>query len=75
MGKILNNLNEQNFALIFYIIAYYVITLPLAYYLAFEKELWIVGIWLARGVGGFFACCAFMIKLYIIDWDKSIKSI
>jgi MATE family multidrug resistance protein len=59
----LRGINDVRFPTIVTLIAYWIIALPLAYFLAFVLKLQALGIWLGLSIGLFFAATALYFRL------------
>jgi len=73
-GSILRALAKQHLAAGIHLVAYYIIGLPLGYYLAFKHDWNLVGLWSGQSFGLFLvAMSELVIYLFKIDWKDEME--
>eukprot|EP00928_Gymnodinium_smaydae_P041694 TRINITY_DN28180_c0_g1_i1.p1 TRINITY_DN28180_c0_g1~~TRINITY_DN28180_c0_g1_i1.p1 ORF type:complete len:487 (-),score=49.12 TRINITY_DN28180_c0_g1_i1:233-1657(-) len=72
MGSILRGLGSMRLPSITYLIAFYVVMLPIAVFLAFPCGFGVRGVWLSMGIGTGFAALVFTRALARKDYDAMV---
>mmetsp|Transcript_16974 Transcript_16974/g.2356 ORF Transcript_16974/g.2356 Transcript_16974/m.2356 type:complete len:123 (-) Transcript_16974:171-539(-) len=70
MGSILRGSGLQNGALVIPLINYFVIGLPLQYYMVFILDMGLLGSWISYTVSVFLSAFGFLFMIYNINWNK-----
>lgn len=72
-GGVVRGMGRQSFAAWINLISYYVIALPLGYYLTFVMDWGLSGLWLSLTLALFLVASSTLIFLYLSDWDAEVR--
>jgi MATE family multidrug resistance protein len=72
-GGVIRGMGRQSFAAWINLISYYVIALPLGYYLTFKKDWGLSGLWVGLTLALFLVASSTLTFLYFSDWDAEVK--
>ncbi|KAI8982017.1 mate-domain-containing protein [Mycotypha africana] len=72
-GGIIRGLGRQEFAAYLNILAYYIVALPLGYYLTFVRDWDLNGLWIGLTLALFLVASGSLAFLGFINWDNEVK--
>jgi MATE family multidrug resistance protein len=72
-GGVVRGMGRQSFAAWINLISYYVIALPLGYFLTFKMDWGLSGLWTGLTLALFLVASSTLIFLYFSDWDAEVR--
>lgn len=74
-GGVIRGLGRQKVAAYINLFAYYVVALPLGYFLTFHANWSLTGIWISLTVALFLGAIGECLFLFLVDWDAEVRRI